>query len=145
VPNLTVAVGRDRPPIVQFLFSPTEARTAALREAGELVPLPVLAYALLDTGASETYITRDLAERLGLEPSGERSIHGMGVGLTTGTVYRVRVYFGGVPAVELASTVPAIGVESLEQFGVEALLGRNLLSRCLLLYNGPHSACTFAF
>jgi hypothetical protein len=39
-----------------------------------------------------------------------------------------------------------VGVAGLDtDFGVEALAGRDLLSRCLLLYDGPHGDCTFAF
>jgi predicted aspartyl protease len=145
VPNLTIRVGHDMPPVVDLLFGPTEARVEAFREAGEPVPLPVVAAAMLDTGASETYVTRELAERVGAEPGGERTVRGLGAGPATGTVYRLRVYFGGVPAVVLASSVPAIAVERLEEFGVEAIVGRELLSRCLLLYNGPQSTCNFAF
>ncbi|MEA2633052.1 MAG: hypothetical protein QOE66_3271, partial [Chloroflexota bacterium] len=59
--------------------------------------------------------------------------------------YRVRLFFAGVPSVELASTARVIAVEDLSRFGVRMLLGRDLLSRCVLLYNGPLGLCTFAF
>ena len=145
MPNLTVEVGRDRPPIVHLFFAPTEARADALRGAGEPVPEPIHVAAMLDTGAAATCITEALARRLGLEPGGEMTVHGLGAGPGVGASYRVRVYFSGASAPELVSSLAVIGVEDLDTFGVDALVGRDLLSRCLLLYNGPHGVCTFAF
>ena len=77
-------------------------------------------------------------------PSRFRVIRMLGQG-AMGTVYRVRLFFAGVPAVELASSARVIAVETLSRFGVRMLVGRDLLSRCVLLYNGPHGLCTFAF
>jgi hypothetical protein len=131
---------------VELLVAATEARADALRDAGLPVPLPVVVTALLDTGASQSFIMSEVASELGLEPSGVKDVFGVGTSVPgAGTVYRVRLYFAGVPAVILASTAPVIAVEDLKRFGGRMLLGRDLMRRCLLLYNGPHSLCSFAF
>jgi hydrogenase maturation factor HypE len=62
-----------------------------------------------------------------------------------GTLCGVRLFFAGVPAVEPASTVPVIAVEVLSRLGVRMILGRDLLSRCILIDNEPEGRCTVAF
>src|SRR5437764_788410 len=100
MPNLTVKVATDQPPIVELLVAVIEARAEALRSIGLPVPLPVLVPALLDTGAGESLVAREVADELGLEPSGARDVFGAaGDTPAIGTVYRVRLLFAGVPAV----------------------------------------------
>jgi len=147
MPNLTVAVAVDRPMVIELLVAPSEARAEELRNAGLNVPLPILVTALVDTGTKETLVERRVAEKLGLEPSDVRDVYGVGSGETpvAGVVYLMRVIYAGVPALDLASTVPVVAVEDLSRFGVRMLLGRDLLSRCVLIYNGPEGRGTFAF
>jgi hypothetical protein len=61
MPNLTVEVAADRPPVVGRLVATNEA----LRDAGLTVPLPILLSALLDMEASASTVTRGVAEELG--------------------------------------------------------------------------------
>jgi hypothetical protein len=92
-------------------------------------------------------IVREIAEKLGLQPSGVRDVYGVGSGDTpvAGVVYLMRVIYVGVPALDLATAVPVIAVDDLSRFGVSMLLGRDLLSRCVLIYNGPEERGTIAF
>jgi hypothetical protein len=147
MPNLTVAVAVDRPMVIELLVAPSEARAEELRNAGLTVPLPILVVALIDTGAKETLIERAVVARLNLEASGARDVYGVGSGNTpeAGVVYRMRIIYAGVPALDLASSIPVTAVEDLSRFGVKMLLGRDLLSRCVLIYNGPEGRGTFAF
>ena len=101
---------------------------------------------LLDTGARTSLITRALADELQLESSGERDVFGVAGNLVVpGTLCWVRLYFAGVPAIELASAAPVIAVQDMSRLGVRMILGRDLLSRCILIYNGPENRHTFAF
>lgn len=146
MPNLTVEVAADQAPVVELVIAPTEARAEALKAAAGPIPPSIVVLAMLDTGAAISLITHRIAEQLNLDPGGERSVFGVAVAATeTGVVYRVRLFFGGMPAVQLASTAQVIAVEDLTEFGVSMIVGRDLLSRCLLLYNGPDGRCTFAF
>jgi hypothetical protein len=79
-------------------------------------------------------IARDVADALGLELAGVRDVFGVAGNLSVpGTLYRVRLFFAGVPAVELASFAPVIAVGDLSRIGVRMILGRDLLDRCILI------------
>jgi hypothetical protein len=146
MPNLTLPVGTDRAPIIDLFVAMTEAEAAPLTGAGLPVPRPVVVPTLLDPGASFSLITRDVADALQLEPSGERDVFGVAGNLTVpGTLCRVRLFFAGVPAVELASAAPVIAVDNMDRLAVRMIPDRDLLSRCVLIYNGPEGRCTFAF
>jgi predicted aspartyl protease len=139
------ASGEDRP-IIRLLARMTEARAEALRESGR-EPETREILALIDTGATESFLERTVAEGLGLDPIGEVAVHGVTTagGPETGIVYRVRLFHAGVPAVEFASATRMTAVESLARFGVHMLLGRDLLARGILVYNGPDERFSFAF
>jgi hypothetical protein len=145
MPNLTVKVAPDRPPVIDLAVAPTQARAEALEARAERVPLPVVISALLDTGADISLIAAQLAADLSLDPTGVQDVFGVGAAIPKqGIVYRVRLSFGVGP-VELAPQAQVVAVEHLSPSGVRMILGRDLLSRCVLIYNGPQGDCTFAF
>jgi hypothetical protein len=147
MPNLTEPIVPSRSLNVPLLIGPTESRSERLRSEGLAVPLPILLSAMIDTGTSESIVARDVVDNLALDPAGERLVYGVASGGSPpmGTVFLVRVYFAVGPASVLASSTRVIAVEDLSRFGVRMLLGRDLLARCLLFYNGPDSRFTFAF
>lgn len=145
MPNLTVKVAPDRPPVIDLAVAPTRARAETLEALAERVPLPVVVSAMLDTGARTSLIAAQLAADLSLDPMGVQDVLGVGAAIPEeGVVYRVRLSFGVGP-VELAPWARVVAVEDLSRFGVRMILGRDLLSRCVLIYNGPKGDCTFAF
>jgi hypothetical protein len=133
-------------PIIEFLARPPEARIELLREQGRPPKMKVVR-ALIDTGANDTCIERSLAMELDLDPSGEVEVHGVtsGTGTETGIVFRVQLFHAGVPAVELSPSARVIAVKDLSRFDARILLGRDLLSRGILIYDGPQERFTFAF
>ena len=68
-----------------------------------------------------------------------------GTGTETGIVFRVQLFHAGLPAVELAPSSRAIAVKDLSRFDAQILLGRDLLSRAILIFDGPLKRFTFAF
>jgi hypothetical protein len=146
MPNLTFPVAPDQPPIVELVAELPEASAASLRNAGQPVPLPVLVPALLDTGARNTIIARNVAEELGLERLGVWDVVGVAGSLSVpGTLHRVRLSFHlGMVRFDLAQRAPVLAVDDLSRLGVRMILGRDQLSKCVLIYNGPHGCCTFA-
>ena len=146
MPNLTIPVGSDRPPIIDLVVAVTEDMADSLKARGQPVPLPVIVPALLDPGASHSLISRDIAEELGLDFRGARDVFGIGGNITvSGYVCMVRLFYGGAPSVLLTYAAPVIAVPNLNHLGARMILGRDILSRCVVIYNGPHSTCTFAF
>ena len=65
VPNLQ-AVG----PVVELRVTVGSAAEAALRTAGNPIPNPIPALAMIDTGATSSVIRQGLAAQLGLYPVG---------------------------------------------------------------------------
>ncbi len=133
-------------PLIDVLFFPSDPLADALREAGRPVPLPVVVPALLDTGSARTLIDPTIVDQLRIEPAGLTRLQTA----TTGTAYGVRQTFDvgfrwGAPQVSLVSGCHQVIASDLGSLGVRALIGRDLLNRCHLVYNGPHDEFTLSF
>ena len=97
-------------------------------------------------GCGDSLISQGIADQLDLDVFGARDVFGVGGTISvSGRVCMVRLFFGGMPAALLADAAPVIAVPSLNHLGARMILGRDVLSRCVVIYNGPHSSCTFAF
>jgi len=132
-PLLTVAIGLSQP------------KAAILRITNQPVPQKQIVQALIDTGASGTVIDQGLVPLLGLVQIGTLLMHSASATNIVVPTYDVMFAIGG-PA-----KGPAMGLHYVEQNiqvtsaplaiqNIGALIGRDILSKCLLTYNGP--ACT---
>jgi predicted aspartyl protease len=102
----------------------------------KLVP----ATAMIDTGASGSVITRDVAQRLGLQPVGVSLVHtASGTNVQT-PMYAVRLTLS--PTVNFETT--ASEAESIRAQGLDALIGRDVLSQAVLVYIGYMNQFTIA-
>ena len=120
------------------------AIATALTDAGSPVPAPVTGVALIDTGATITCIHEPiLRDQLGLNPISVMKA-GTASGPTQQNVYPARI----VGTVAQSFTLDLDGVAGVNLSGqivntlpdpqeVVALLGRNFLSHCVLIWNGP--------
>jgi predicted aspartyl protease len=106
--------------------------------AGETVPQPAQVNALIDTGASGSAIARGIAQKLGLQPVGVIAVNTPS-GTSQMTEYAVRIGFGPV-------AFDAVVIESeLAVQGIEALLGRDVLSMGVFIYHGRLNEFTLAY
>jgi predicted aspartyl protease len=107
---------------------------------------PVPVRALVDTGASKTNIVRWVFDRLGLSPVSQVPVHTASTGLTPllADVYAVEISLGGAMTGLLATDLDVVAAEELSGSGVEALLGRDILGRGLLIYDGLERRLTLA-
>jgi hypothetical protein len=146
MPVVSGRATREIRPIVLLLARPTEARSDALKEEGR-EPKMQEVRGLVDTGATDTCIERSVAEGLDLDPIGEVAVFGVpsSSGPEKGIVFRLRSTHAGVPAVDLIPSARVIAVEDLSRFDAQILLGRDLLARGVLVYDGPQERFTFAF
>jgi hypothetical protein len=146
MPIVTLKNTSGSGPLIHVVFSASDLLADALREAGRPVPLAVVVPALLDTGAKHTMIDTAIAEELGIEPSGSMIVWTA----TTGEVGQLRdafdVGFGwGAPIASPVSGCHRVIASNLGSRGVRALIGRDLLARCQLVYNGPQDEFTLSF
>ena len=117
-------------------------RRRALMGTGQVVPQPAALTALLDTGAERTCVRPGALVRTGvvLQSFGLANLPAGG-GWTPTLLYEVGLVIphpSGVAA--RALTVPDLVVEELTlplPGGVDAVIGRDVLARCRLLYDGP--------
>ena len=126
-------------PLVEVTFTIVAAAQHIRREAGDPLPTPVQATAMIDTGASATAVKAGLLGPLGLHP-----INVAPVTTATGIdipcpVYAVQL---GLPANRIEITV----IEApLEGQHIQALIGRDVLQHGLFIYQGPSNQFTLSF
>lgn len=146
MPNLTFSVAWDRPPVIEMVVAVTRKRAGWLESRGRPVPRPEVVPALLDTGASTSLISQDIADQLKLHRGSKQVVSGIGGTVSVaGYLAMVQLLFPGIPPVSLKDSAEVIVVPNLNHLGARMILGRDVLSVCVLVYNGPHSTCTFAF
>jgi predicted aspartyl protease len=125
---------------------PPQVETA-LTTVGQPVPSSVTGLALIDTGATMTCVHEPILTNLGLQPVGTLSA-GTATGRAQQSVYMCRLIF---PVLGWTVDLPVAGVNLDGQEiatsppqPIIALLGRNLLQMCVLIWNGPGGFWTIA-
>lgn len=126
----------------------SEARQQALADAGHPIPAPQRIVALLDTGASISAVHPDVLSALALTPTGKAEIHTpstQGVPVLADT-YDVRIgVFAGRPGdVHYISDTVQVTASVLSS-GIQALIGTDILKKCILTYNGADDCFTLAW
>ena len=129
---------------VQVCVHLSAPKIQALQQAKQPLPPPVVAKGLIDTGATCTAIDTTIVQKLGLAPTGMVPIVTPSTGAAPhlANQYDVSVSFTHSPGLGLPPTVHpihfvlAVIEANLLAQGFEALIGRDILERCLLVYNG---------
>lgn len=127
-----------------------------LRQARRPVPQPLTVVALLDTGAERTCVDPSVVTRLSLPVvrSGFTAAPGVAVGPAVfGGASFGYTYEAGLvilhPVTKPPSNLVAHELEvdalPLAAFGVEAVIGRDVLASCVLVCNGPAASATLAY
>ena len=116
--------------------------------AGRPVPDPMPIRALLDTGEVGTAINSAVIASLGLVPVGTTEISTPSTGAALHPCHQydamIAIYMDP-PEIHTASlTIPVIGA-SLAHMGIQALIGRDILNKGILIYNGRSGHITLAF
>ena len=126
---------RQLGPIVQVTLSLTDDHRQALADLGEVLPAPVKGYAMIDTGAGATCFDQEAAQKAKLAVAGNTH-------MTSATGREiVPVYTGRLKVADFTNitAAAALGVK-LETPRLIALIGRDVLANCILVYNGPENA-----
>lgn len=129
-------------PIVEVFFTPTQAALQAIQVSGQTAPTPRKAVAMIDTGATTTVITPQIAQHLGLQPVGRIQMMTPSTQQPVWTnQYSVDVHFPiniGVRNV-VASEAGLLGQH------IECLIGRDVLKHGILVYIGYNNQFTISF
>lgn len=151
MPHFTLQVQGSGPIVLAYVKVSAE-REKALNAAGKPIPQPVQIRALLDTGASQTNVTESiLTAQLELI---EKNVVQVGTASTNGDqLHPTRQYDAGIiipgsnesPIPLVRHSIPVLGFTPHSASGFQALIGRDILGNCVLVYNGSISQFTLAF
>jgi hypothetical protein len=146
MPSLTITRLMTDVAIVKLFLGPSVPRAEALAAAGRPPVYPIEVASLVDTGASTTCIDKSVAEQLGLIVTAYLDLKTVSSGdvLIPAARYEVQILFPWGPPFLIASEIPVVATE-LAHLGVRALLSRDVLSRCVLIWNGPEDSLTVCF
>lgn len=147
MPILTAQIGPDGP-IVNIMIGISRPRMDAMKALGQNIPPPIEIRALIDTGASCTVIDNTIINNLGLVPTGTAPIHTPSTGTSPHICNQydisIAIPMGSAQFVVVFNTRPAIGADLSAQ-GIQGLIGRDLLEKGTLWYNGLESSLSIAF
>lgn len=138
MPHFTLQVTTSGPIVTAFV-GVSEARRSALATAQQAIPNIIEIRGLLDTGASGTAIDPSVLTALGLTPTGATLVLTPTTGTTPQSADQYDVGFvipapNGAPL--FSQTLPVIASDLLAAQGFHALIGRDILSQCVFVYNG---------
>ena len=147
--HFTLPLTREGP-ICNVALHISGPRRHALDASGGTVPNLVKGRALVDTGASCTSVDPTVLEQLQLTPTGSAQILTPSTGDTPHTTeqYDVAIVIPGATerdAPLVFPAVPVIATQLLQTQGFHALIGRDILQRCILIYNGSSSYFSVAY
>lgn len=136
---------RQRGPLIQVQIGVPNALATQLSGTGKNIPPPIVAWGLIDSGASATAVDVDLLATLGIQPTGQVSLATPSHAQSTAGIYAVSLTFPQAPA--KTSTVEPLAVMgcTLQAQGIGALLGRDFLEIAVLVYNGPGGFFSVSF
>jgi len=136
-------------PFLPVQIEAPSALVSQVQQEGKPPPAPVAGFALIDTGATATAVDETAIGQLGVQPIDVATV-GTAGGAQPRLVYPGRLSFPGTPlgtfefgrllGVDLAGqSVP------LPQGQIIVLLGRDILQRCILIYNGSVGMFSLSF
>ena len=128
-------------PLLDVVISIPTVLITALKSQGEQPPPPITGKILLDTGASRTCVDKNVLANLGISPMGRTSVITPS-GSSKQNLYPAMISFprAPFPPIEFSSVIGA----ELAQQNLVALLGRDMLSQFVYIYNGPGGYITLA-
>lgn len=145
MPHITLSLSSSGP-VVQVAIGVSLPRRDALVKASKVVPEEVMANLLVDTGASHSCLDKTILAPLGLSATGVIQVHTPSTGKKAQQFrqYDVAVLLYHEDNSRLLATVPVTEVDLSAQ-GIDGLLGRDILSQCLMVYDGRAGTFCLAF
>ena len=130
----------QRGPIVPVTLTVSDAHRQALEQAAKPSPRVVNGLALIDTGASHTCLDESTAKDVGLPVIDRATITSASHADNNVPVFSAKLAIIRFSDINL-ERVPGA---NLKPQGLIALIGRDVLSRAVLVYNGPDGSVSIS-
>ena len=137
MPHLTLPI-TPTGPLLDFICGLSTPRTDALQKAGLSVPAPIRVRGLVDTGASITGVDPQILRSLGAVSTGTVPLHTPSTKSAAPHIanqFDVSITLVHPMITRTWFAIPVIESELAHQ-GIQALIGRDILSFCLMTYDG---------
>lgn len=148
MPHFTLQIDSSGP-VVNAVVLVSEGRRTALQAEGKDVPQPRIIRALVDTGASFSSVEPAVLGMLALTPTGTMDIVTPSTGQEVHTTDTYDIDFvikaGQDDPPLLLSNLRVAACELYLKQGIHALIGRDILTKCILVYNGDQNSFSLAF
>ena len=131
---------RNSGPIIEVVVVPPQPVAELLRKENKPVP-SIKAVALIDTGASSTCISQNIANKLSLIPFDAQVVHTAG-GETKQLLYDVGIVLPISQPNVICVQAPCADLSGQPY---QVLIGRDILGACTLFYNGPDNSFSLHF
>jgi hypothetical protein len=145
MPHINVLIGSDGA-VIDVAVAVGRPWQEQLSRLGAHGPQPMTVRALIDTGSDLSVIHPQVLNQLSVNRAGSVQIRrpGSGSGYRLAALFEVQLSIGGIgPDVPWMATRVAGVAPSTPS--VLALIGRDILGRCTLFYNGPRSELTLSY
>lgn len=133
--------------LIDVLVGVSRSREETLKKLSKPVPEKISVRALIDTGASCTCMDSQVVKKLGLHPTGSVAVLTPSTGATPHEAYQYDVSIHiPFPHASISHGYAQIGVveADLANQGLQALLGRDILGKGLLIYDGQWGTFTLS-
>lgn len=142
-PSVLIKVG----PVLAVEVSVPIALAEKLTRENKPIPQPKTGLALIDTGATHSCVDDGIISQLGVNPISRTKIHGS-AGAHEVNVFPAHLRFPAIPNFEIDFTATLgvnIQAQQVNKQPIIALLGRDVLSNCVFVYNGSLGIYTLTF
>ena len=131
---------RENGPTCQIVLKPSDPTIQELRLEKKDVPA-IMVSALIDTGASTTAISQKVIKKLRLVARGTAKVYTSNKDSEIRNEFDVALEFDTDAYIGILRVLDA----NLQDHSIDCLIGRDILERGILIYNGPEKKITLSF
>lgn len=135
-------------PILNVFILVSGPRADALKAAGKPIPNAVPAKLLIDTGATSSCVCSSVVTALGINPTGNTPVLTPSTGATPhlAPTYDIGMFFQGLSPQDVhgIGTI-SVTCNDFSAQGIDGLLGRDVLSKGRLFYDGREGMYFLSF